>query len=76
MALELEGVFWAGFNNEQLIGLVVVVGLDDAGSSTASLTLVSRISSRVVYRSSNDIRRRECQDNVPSYLPCRFCSCD
>ena len=32
----LEDVFWVGFNLEQSIGLVVVVGLDNAGSSTAT----------------------------------------
>ena len=26
-------------------------------------------------RRSNDIHRRECQYDVPSYPPCRFCSC-
>ena len=33
------GRLWVGFNVEQSFGLVVVVGLDDAGCGTASLTL-------------------------------------
>ena len=39
--MALKDVFWVGFYIDKSIGLVVVVGFDDAGSGTASLTLAS-----------------------------------